>query len=192
MFRHTKAECCICDFASTDSNLISLIFTASHGQSLVVCIDFSYTSKVVLLPRLVAAFRRTTIRPEFFQIFRRYVPLYAQVLLSPFRTPNLRVAKRKLGVHGQSLVVCNDFSYKSKVVLLPRLVAAFRRTTIRPQFFQIFRRYVTLYAQVLLSPFRTRNLRVAKRKVGVHVDSIPLKTGLAMFALVPHCQLPTL
>ena len=119
MFRHTKAECCICDFASTVSNLISLIFTASHGQSLVVCIDFSYTSKVVLLPRLVAAFRRTTIRPQFFQIFRRYVPLYAQVLLSPFRTPNLRVAKRKLGVR---------------------------------------------------------------------VDSIPLKTVLAMFALVPHCQ----
>ena len=90
--------------------------------------------------------------------------------------------------HEQSLVVCNDISYKSKVALLPRLVAAFRRTTIRPQFFQIFRLYVTLYAQVLLSPFRTPNPRVAKRKVGVRVESVPLKTGLAMFALVPHCQ----
>ena len=119
MFRYTKAECCICDFASTVSNLISLIFTASHGQS---------------------------------------------------------------------LVVCNDFSYKSKVVLLPRLVAASRRTTIRPQFFQIFRTVRHIIHAAGLSPFRTPNLRVAKRKLGVRVDSVPLKTGLAMFALVPHCQ----
>ena len=90
--------------------------------------------------------------------------------------------------HRQSLVVCNDINYKSKVALLPRLMAAFRRTTIRPQFFQIFRLYVALYAQVLLSPFRTPNFTVAKRKVGVRVDSVPLKTGLAMFALVAHCQ----
>ena len=91
--------------------------------------------------------------------------------------------------HEQSLVVCNDFSYNSKVVLLPRLMDAFRRTTIRPQFFQIFRLYVRSYAQMLLlSPFRTTNLRVAKRKLGVSVDSVPLKTGLAMFARVPHCQ----
>ena len=68
MFRYTKAECCICDFASTVSNLISLIFTASHGQSLVVCNDFSYKSKVVVAKangRIEEDDHQTSVLPDF-------------------------------------------------------------------------------------------------------------------------------